>query len=72
MNRIKLIYLQQNRTETGNARRDRWPCPLPLGRSPADEFGCEKSPCPVVKQDKVTYFRIKKGLSAFFTFIDNL
>ena len=41
MNRIKLIYLQQNRTETGNARRDRWPCPLPLGRSPADEFGCE-------------------------------
>lgn len=42
MNRIKLIYLQQNRTETGNARRDRWPCPLPLGRSPADEFGCEK------------------------------
>ena len=45
MNRIKLIYLQQNRTETGNARRDRrWPCPLPLGRSPADEFGCEKPP----------------------------
>ena len=43
MNRIKLIYLQQNRTETGNAR-DRWPCPLPLGRSPADEFGCEKPP----------------------------
>ncbi len=38
MNRIKLIYLQQNRTETGNARRDRWPCPLPLGRSPADEL----------------------------------
>ena len=56
MNRIKLIYLQQNRTETGNARRDRWPCPLPLGRSPADEFGCEKPPCPVVKQDKVTLF----------------
>ncbi len=44
INRIKLIYLQQNRTETGNARRDRWPCPLPLGRSPADEFGCEKPP----------------------------
>lgn len=22
----------------------RWPCPLPLGRSPADEFGCEKPP----------------------------
>lgn len=64
MNRIKLIYLQQNRTETGNARRDRWPCPLPLGRSRPMSLAV-KSPCPVVKQDKVTYFRIKKGLSVF-------
>ena len=44
MNRIKLIYLQQNRTETGNARRDRWPCPLPLGRSPGPMSLAVKSP----------------------------
>lgn len=28
MNRIKLIYLQQNRTETGNARRGQVAIPL--------------------------------------------
>ena len=42
MNRIKLIYLQQNRTETGK-RSVGTGTPLPLGRS-TDEFGCEKPP----------------------------
>ena len=43
MNRIKLIYLQQNRTETGNARRDGWSRPLPLG-APRPMILAVKSP----------------------------
>ena len=69
MNRIKLIYLQQNRTETERSS-GQVALPLAAWAPPADEFGCEKPPVPV-KQDKVTYFRLRKDC-LFFTFIDNL
>lgn len=47
MNRIKLIYLQQNRTETGNARRDRWPCrlgaPRPMSLAVKSPLSCSET-----------------------------